>query len=152
MTSDILPDECDFCGQSLEESEELHPLWVGEQPDPKPVFARATEQKDRRVMGRSVSARDAAHKPEDIQVLGRPMGQVLALMEALDGSDAIEVEYKEAVRELRTFGSTEPQKLVQTEEDHDKVGVTVRVDPEVERPDPDMEVCEFCKEKFESDS
>jgi exoribonuclease R len=178
MTGDILPDECDFCGQILEEDEDLHPVWVGEQPDPKPVFARATAKKDRRVMGRDTRRRDAVRERPDLEVLGRPMGQVVALMEALGRSDAIEVDYKDAVRELRAVGSETPDKLVDMsapadeklqrtleqvkkdpnhiptftgEEDHDKVGVEIRVEPEVERPDPDMEVCEFCKESFEGD-
>jgi len=178
MTGDILPDECDFCGQVLEEDEELHPVWVGEQPDPKPVFARATAEKDRRVMGRSVSRRDDALPRDDIQVLGRPMGQVVALMEALERSDAIQVDYKDAVQELRAVGSETPDALVEmsspaddklqrelsrvkedpnhvptftAEEDHDKVGVEVRVEPEVERPEPDLEVCEFCKQSFEDE-
>jgi len=155
MTGDILPDECDFCGQVLDEEDELHPVWVGEQPDPKPTFARATAEKDRRVMGRSVRRRDDALPRDDMQVLGRPMGQVVALMDALDGSDAIQVDYKDAVQELRAVGSESPDALVETsftaEEDHGKVGVEVRADPKVERPDPDMEVCPYCKEEFQND-
>lgn len=164
MTGNILPDECDFCGQVLEEDEDLHPVWVGEQPHPKPVFARATAEKDRRVMGRDTRRRDDVRERPDLEVLGRPLGQVIALMEALGRSDAIEVDYKDAVQEVRAVGSESPDALVDmsapadaklqrltAEEDHGKVGVEIRVEPEVERPDPDLEVCEFCKESFEDD-
>lgn len=151
MTGDILPSECDFCGQVLDEEDELYPVWVGEQPDPKPVFARATAEKDRRVMGRSVSGRDDALPRDDMQVLGRPMGQVVALMDALEHSDAIEVDYKEAVEEVYSVQSTSPEALVETHRDEGKVGAEIRVEPEVERPDPDMEVCPYCKEEFQND-
>jgi len=73
------------------------------------------------------------------------------LMDALEHSDAIEVDYKEAVEEVYSVRSTSPEALVETHRDEGKVGAVIRVEPEVERPDPDMEVCPYCKEEFQND-
>jgi len=143
-----LPPECDFCGQWLDEDEELHPIFVGEPPEPKAVTARATAEADQRVMGRQVD--NSGLPRDDIQVLGRPMGQVKALMEALETHSNIEVAYQEAVQEVHSVGLSEQPEAIVADYDSDRVGVHVHVEPRSHNPEPDMMVCDFCKDEFQS--
>ena len=143
--------ECQFCGRILDADESLLPVYIGERPDPLPVKARATADKQRKVVGRRANA-DA-----DIEVLGRPVDEISALLTALEASDHFSIDAKQSVAELRMVGETEVSGFVehstssvQSDIDTSKVGVTVRADPPSRTETPDLSVCEHCAESLSS--
>lgn len=136
-----LPDECDYCDQTLDEDEQLHPVYVGERPDPKPIEARATTAKRRDVVGYRKSAVD------DVQVLGRPVDELTALIKALEGARGFEIEAKPSVMEVHEFGDLQPQ-MVDAPANDSKVGVKVTATPDPPSDTPDMMVCDYCKNEL----
>jgi hypothetical protein len=152
-----LPDECDFCDRVLEEDEELSPVWIGSMPDPHTEVARETAEK----VNKRVGANSVQGNP---LVLGRPIGQIKALLQALDSLESVNVEYKDRVMDsVYSIADTQPQAMISMEEEDtatipsldkevnaDKVGVSVTISPESHTPQPDLEVCEFCEESLNS--
>ena len=138
---------CDFCDEPLEEDEELHPIYVGEIPSPKPIIAKAEKEK--------IKKNIAGYKLDEYgetKVLSKPIDEIDAIMEAIEGCKEIEIKTARRVMEpvpleqepdlktTRDFGSST---------NDSKVGATVTVRPEPPRVTPDMEVCKICKEEFE---
>lgn len=130
---DPLPDECDFCGQSLDEDEELVGVWTGDPPLPKARSARATADKPTR----------GAPPPT---VLGRSAPEWKALTKALSGAGVeVSTTPKVATSDPVVSETPDPTPLVL---DKSKAGATVRVEPGFEEPEPDLLVCELCEEAF----
>lgn len=134
-----LPQECDFCDRALDEDEELTPIYVGSPPGPRPAEARATAEKQRKVVGRR------ADPDSDLEVLDRPLDEIVALLKAIDTSDRFTLEAKQAVAEVYATGEEQPVQF-DTDVNYDKVGVTLRAEPKPSNQVPDMMVCEFCAE------
>lgn len=147
-----LPDECEFCDRVLDENEGLTPVFIGGRTKPKPVIARATAEKQREVIGcRTGSGLDG------VETLNRPVDELSAIIQALEGCNAIDIDAKGAVKEVYTIGEREPRKFVSesakgVDFDHDvdrsKVGVTITTQPRERCETPDLEVCEFCAESL----
>jgi len=161
MAKETLPDECDFCKRVLEKEEELYPVWIGEMPEPKTHCTKATAEKSEKIMGYRTSNQSEVRKRPDTRILGRPIGDVVALMRALNYSNKISVEYRDVIEEFHSVGNKAPQAFAEVSKskktnhltnscEERKTGAEVRVEPEFERPDPDLEVCEFCKESIQN--
>lgn len=153
-----LPDECDFCDRVLEEDEELTPIWIGGSPEPQGEVVRKTADKVAQKVG-------AQARNGNTVVLNRDIGQFKALLDAVQSADMLTVSYKQAVmEEVRGVGSEDPQALVEGgsltdeppsydeafNENHDKVGVELSIEPELEEKEPDLEVCEHCENSLNS--
>jgi hypothetical protein len=144
--------QCEFCDRWLDESEELTPVWIGEQPEPKPITTRTVEEKDRRLIGKSkASPRDGT------MVLGRPIDEVKCLMAAVEQSPVIDARYKQAVHTVQAVGEKTSQQIAGANEfdsylDTEKVGVSLRVQPENDVPSPDLRVCEYCERSLKGES
>lgn len=147
-------DDCDFCGRLLEEDEETVPLYLGEIPDPKPVVESKTVDKiPRKKMA-------VPHHSNVDRLMGRRVDQILALILAVEGSESIDCDYGESVYEPDpSFGkiggegeTTLPPEDFDDGINHDKVGVTIRIEPRRENIQPTMEVCEYCEKSFKGES
>lgn len=137
-----LPPECDFCGQALDDGEELTPVFVGEPPEPKPQRIRAESEKTGGRMG------------------GHSLGAYAALRTALSDESNIGVKLYDAVARLE---DTEPAGVVVSEEpnppdpsveletDHTVASADVHISPDFDTPDPDMRVCPYCTDSFTTD-
>jgi hypothetical protein len=150
-----LPPKCDFCDRNLDEDEELKSVFIGEPPEPETVGAYATAKKQRKVIGRQTENSQLGGS-STVQVLGRPVGEIEALLKALDGSDVFTVNASQSVvevnhneEELRKM-KTNPNHIPSFEETEntDKVAVEIEAKPEPCKRSPDLEVCEFCVESF----
>lgn len=133
--------ECGFCGQFLDNEEELIPIYAGDPPKPQPQTARGFVEADRQVIGRR-------GEMGEVQVLGYEVDEIAAILDALERSDMIEFETKRAVEEVRAVGG-EVKALAEATVDSSKVGAAVTVDaPQLSDPEPDLEVCRYCFESF----
>jgi hypothetical protein len=153
-----LPDECDFCNRVLDEDEELTPIWIGDSTEPQREVVRKTAGKVAQKVG--AQARNGSRV-----VLNRDIGQVKALLDAVQSADMLTVSYKQSVmEEVRGVGSEDPQALVDGgsltddpptydevfNENYDKVGVELSIESEPQEKDPDLEVCEHCEDSLSS--
>lgn len=153
-----LPDECDFCNRLLEEDEELTPIWIGDSPEPQREVVRKTAEKTNQQFG-------AETVNGNHVLIHRDVGKVKSLLNAVHESNTLKVSYKEAViEEVRGLGDEDPQALIEdkslTEEpptydevfndNHNKVGVKLSIEPELQEQEPDLEVCEHCEDSLNS--
>ena len=137
--------ECDFCGQFLDDEEELIPIYAGDPPEPRPHTARGSAEIDERVIARTTGAN---HGMNDVQILGYTAGEIAAILDALKRSDMISIKTERAVEEVRAV-SGEVKALAKTSIDSGKIGAYVGVDaPKLSEPEPDLEVCRFCYESI----
>ena len=134
-----LPDECDFCHSTLEEDEELEPVFIGQPPTPASfsVHHRAPKQE-------KVAAYQS--QSDEIQQLGRPIDTATALLRSLDKSPHFEVEERRVVMELEVGDS--PGALPAGRRRDDQVATELVVTPPQPEYEPDMMVCEYCAESL----
>lgn len=142
-----LPDECDFCGQWLDEDEELEPVYVGEMPNPRTQYIEE-------VVDKGGTSHHLAHGPP--RVLGREPAEWKALLQALQKTDNIEVEISRHVYHPPQMVKvkSDPENIPEFDAhiDDEKAGVTIRIEPRLPfEPTPDLEVCQFCAENFRSE-
>lgn len=149
----MLPDECDFCGQVLDEDEELIPVFVGSPPTPKPIHLQGFSEHPH--------SRYSQHGGDlsDVRLRGNTLGEYLALVDALESSDFVEFKMSAMVREVRAVGGAShsleieadaPTRL-DTRLDDKKAGASVRVEAKFDEPEPDLRVCEFCEGNFKNE-
>jgi len=137
-----LPDECGFCERVLDDGEELTPIYVGDPPESQPQTSRGLAEIDRRVNG----VNDAGF--DQIEVFGYPIDEIMAILDAVERSDVIDIETKRAVEKVQSV-SGQVKALVETTVDSSNVGAAVTVSPLPKSdPEPDIEVCRFCRESF----
>lgn len=129
--TDLHP-ECPLCRQPVGEGDEAAPVWT-DPPGGRSVTSRGTA-------GQPGGTRKAAFDGStgEITVLGRSVGEIGALLEAIRKNDAVEVDTFESVEEIRQLGRAEP---VAFAEDPTPVDTTRRGDKAgarltVSAPDP----------------
>lgn len=137
---DPLPDECDFCGQALEEDESLVPVWTGEPPEPRPESVQRVVDKGDR----------SGASPGAPIVLGKGAAEWSALFGALEAHPWVEASTAPVVAEVEAAFAApgEPAEPPSVERRRDKAGATVRVRPEYAHREPDLLVCEHCRGAF----
>lgn len=153
---------CDFCDQAIDDGtdtdtdDELHPVFVGSPPEPGRVTEWETAASDGRILSRKINT-DEPEWGRDTQVLKYSFGHLKALIEALHSHDNIEVNHKEAVLEpdeemMSSLGNEHDSSFSVSNMDvnRDKVGVRVDVKPENPNLDPDLSVCDICKDELKS--
>lgn len=145
--------ECDFCERWLDDEEDLHPIYVGEQPTPEPV--RASAQKPE--MG---EMQTVGYGPENgnIQVLGRSVDEIAAILDAVEGSNEMQLNVYRSVFEQQRFDGklgfekgevgNRVKGDIEFEENKSLISAEVVVRPEGADREADMEVCGYCKEEF----
>jgi len=153
---------CDFCDQVIDDGtdtdadDELHPVFVGSPPDPGRVTEWETAASDRRILSRQINT-DKPDWRHDTQVLKYSFGHLKALIEALHSHDNIEINHKEAVLEpdetmMSSLGNEHDSSFSVSSMDVNRDKVAVRVDVRPGNPDldPDLFVCDICKDELKS--
>lgn len=142
---------CEFCEQWVEE---LHPVYIGEIPSPKPVRVTETTAKSKKSETVAFGSVDG-----DIQVLGYPVDELVAIINCLENSEEFHLNTYQSVFEVDSFPHAqrviENSSSVQgikgkvnsydSEVDDTKVSAEITVEPKRENIQPDLLVCEFCK-------
>lgn len=144
--------ECDFCNIALDSDEgPLQPIYVGEQPTPKPHHLREVQKKSRRI-------------GDGYQVLGVEAEAFIALYKALENCPDVDLNFAPVVDDVRSV-SGESRFVTDAEQAHlnqgvrgdvsldtyrneDLVGVSLKIRPKAVEDDPDAMVCEDCAEMF----
>lgn len=139
--------QCGFCERVLDAGGELFPVYVGERPSPRPVVARATSEE--------VNKRAAFATADEMVALGYSLGEVNAVLAALDTHDRVAVEVQSDVREVYAVGSENQKALAQSQSltydvDRGKVGAEIRVEPEIPKEEPSLRVCKYCRDTFQN--
>lgn len=142
--TDLLDRECGFCGQLVDDGEDLEPVFVGRSPTPGPQVLRGL----------------AEHPTQgglsDIRIRGHSVGEFLALLDALKTADGTDVEMCKRVRMVENveFGEVPPDvpAKVDTEIDEGKAAATVTIEPSFDEPAADLHVCEHCAANLRQDS
>lgn len=158
---DPLPDECDFCGAAVgehdaidaelgreTEPEELVPVWVGEPPEPRPESVqRVVDKGGPPRVSPGGGPITAGAEPF---VLGKEASEWSALFGALEAHPWVEASTAPVVAEVEAAFAApgEPAEPPSVERRRDKAGATVRVRPEYAHREPDLLVCEHCREAF----
>lgn len=144
--------ECPLCEQPVGNDEESRGVWT-EAPRARTDTTRATAPKvEERAMAYGT---DDGPGRLDIEVLGKPVDEVVALIKALDSNGLVEYDTSPEVMEVRAVGGEKlelsgpedggPRRgsYLDTDVDGDKAGASVRVEPP-EPPDPDAVFHEEC--------
>lgn len=139
----MIDKQCDFCNMWLDdEDEELYPIYVGKSNTQK-IYSTGISNADSNVIG---------YRKHDglngVQVLGYPVNEIEAILDALDNCPNIELDTDRNVTPVHSIGE------FNTDFTHDpdstKTGAKIFVEFKDER-EPDMMVCSFCKEKFQNE-
>lgn len=120
--------ECDFCGLSVEEDEELEPLFVGSQPKPEPHHLTKI-----------------GHCGSNGVILGRPVGEYDAMRNALRDCPYVTVNVTKGVEEVKSVDGS----LGTTYRD-DKLAVNIDIESREVDAEPDAMVCDICSDMFKS--
>lgn len=135
--------ECDFCEMKIEDDETLEPLYVGELPQPKPHYLRATAMRggmrDNRYKGKYDALRMALHECPDIDL---NESNVVHEVQAVGG------ETHSVSENSMVYGDTPDVTEFETNRNRDKVGVELKIRPKNVTYSPDAEVCSNCVEMF----
>lgn len=146
---DELDFQCDLCEQHYYESDDVdsEPVFFGEAPEPRTVRAEAFEPKHDRTKG--------FNRTGQMQVLGKPADEIVALLSALNQSDRFELSTARRVYQPEPEFVEDPSEL--TVPDYDEnvndgmVGATVVAEPRPSRAQPAAEICEYCVETIKHD-
>lgn len=157
---------CDFCDQVIDAGtgtdadtdtdNELHPVFVGSPPEPGHTTEWETAASDDRILSRHINT-DGPDWGRDTQVLKYSFGHLKALIEALHSHDNIEINHKESVlvpdeAMMSSLGNKQDASFsgLNMDVNRDKVGVRVDVRPGNPNLDPDLFVCDICKDELKS--
>lgn len=138
-------DECDFCGNILDKDEELTPIFIGNPPAPKPIHLQG------------FSEQPTNRKGDQMYASGYTVGEYLAIIDALESADIINFDTYAETRTVESVGGLiddkniepSPRQCFQSTIDENKAGARVRIKPKFDEPEPDMQVCKFCKEAIQ---
>lgn len=138
----MLPDQCDFCNQFLDEDEELIPVYFGSPPTPQPIHLKGYHDKG--------PSRPGSTRRREAVLRGKEIGEYFALIDALRSSDLVEFDTYRSVEEVKPSGevSIEPNALQKLDSviNEQKAAAEVRIHADFDEPEPDMMVCEHCEE------
>lgn len=147
--SDELPfRECDLCGQVLDEDEELEPVFVGSPP----------EQKSRR---NSETVKECDKRVGNSDYRGRRFDYYVGLDKVVENMDGVQARFIPQVMEtdfqrMEDVGNLkrDPKATVTFDQNvrEDLVAVELVVEPDLREPEPDLRVCEFCRESLQEES
>jgi len=135
---------CDFCNESLEEDEELHPIFIGKPPKAKPVRIEQSQKKMEKNIGyRSQSKHGFEHgmNNESMVILGRPADEISAILKGLEGHPKVRID---SGRQVVTPSFEMDDRSDQFNEE--VVGINITIEPNQRIPSPDLEVCPVCEE------
>ena len=129
---------CDHCDQAIGEDERLYPVFVGSRPAPK-MFSEREILED--TLGRDTGK----------------MGEYKAMMDLLESIDGIDFTTYGSVRDVTPSEPLPGKDSLGTSsfDSHVREDVSsaeIRIDPRefFEMPDPDMKVCEYCRDNLRS--
>jgi hypothetical protein len=152
--------KCDFCREFLEDDEELSPLFIGEEPEPEGVTSRVfVEEIELFARWGEVPLR-------------QPIDVSNGIIKAIESSNNLDFEVRRFVEgpfdcwsssnisnflddfevekvSDRLGAGMGVQEDVNLQEYEDVIAVRVEATPEKDKREPDIEVCEYCREKFE---
>jgi hypothetical protein len=144
-------EECQWCEQVLDDGEKLYPVWIGSPPQPEVTRAKGFVPK-------SVKSETVAFGSEDggVQVLGKPIDEIHAIINAIESCDEMELKTYRRVEEA--FGVDRVTQNPKTEIESrtntrvaQEVSARIVVKPTVKDKSPDIKVCKYCKEMLQND-
>lgn len=131
---------CPLCDQPILEDEETREVWHSA-PTPRALVIKGVAEADERVAGGGKG-----------YVLGKPLGEIAAMISALESEERVSLDTASSVEEVRAVGHAGVKDYAEMPADgpvvqrnDDKAGATIRIEPP-DSPSPDAVMHEWCHE------
>lgn len=138
----MIDKQCDFCNMWLDDDEELYPVYIGKGSIQK-EFSAGVSDADSEVVGYRHDSGLSG-----VQILGRPVDEIEAILNALDNSSKIQLDTSRSVMPIHSVGEYNTDFTY--DPDSTKTGAKIVIQHKDER-EPDMMICSFCKREFQNE-